>query len=93
MADLSNVFTITANTWVKVVNGSKTATIYRSKKDATYYAMLQSLVGDTPTGTPGSNTTAKKIFLNGIVEELNSSVDAYVWLRCAPDQVGNVIVT
>lgn len=93
MANKRTVFDITADTWVEVVNGETSASILRSKKDVTYYSMSFDDDTSVPTGLPSANPTAEKMFVESIREPLSDSALTYIWVRCAPEQVGRVIVT
>ncbi len=93
MADKRTVFTITANTWVRVVNGATAAKIRMIKSTVSYYSMAFTTGGETPTGDIPANPTAEKVFIKDIDEPVTDSAAVYLWLRCGPDQVGSVIVT
>lgn len=92
MANKRTVYSIPANTWVKVVNGKMAARIFKSNVSPTYYSMLY----DDAVSTPVDGTipaTAEKMFMDGNVEVLSDSVVVYLWVACAEDQTGTVVVT
>lgn len=95
MADKRTVFPIPANTWVRVVNGATAANIYKKITTVNYYSAAFTLAGDTPVDQSVFDTaTAEKIFIDKPFNEpVGDSAAVYVWLRCAPDKVGSVIVT
>jgi len=92
MSDKRTVFEIPENEWVKVVNGLKNAKIVRSEIGPSYFSMAYDSITDIPTNGILYDT-AEKMFESGnemIVEDLN---EVYVWVSCAKDQAGRVIVT
>lgn len=94
MADKRTLYTITADTWVKIIDGEVSASVYQKKTDVTYYSMSYDDSGDTPADVdPSTIDTAEKMFRDGSREQLDDSALTYVWVRCAPGQVGAVIVT
>lgn len=95
MADKRTVYNITADTWVLILPaGATAAKIYKSKDDVTYYSMVGTLVTDVPTGAPSANSTAEKMsFDAGNNHFVSDSAPVFMWVRCAPGQVGRLIVT
>lgn len=96
MADKRTVFPIPANTWVKIINGSTAAKIYKSKTDVTYFSFTGTASGDTPSGTILNTPTAEKMFMevgSKYNEILTDSAVVYMWVRCDVDEVGSLIVT
>lgn len=94
MADKRSVFNIPANTWVKVINGATAAKIRKGASIVNYYSMAFDSGADTPIDQSVFDTeTAEKIFVKDIDEVVSDSAAVYTWLRCAPDEVGSVIVT
>ena len=74
MADLRENFPIPANTWVKVLSASLSATIYKEKSTSEYMSLLYS--ADVGTDDPNAlfpltatanqtPPTSQKIFLDG----------------------------
>lgn len=96
MANKRTVFPITANTWVKIIDGSTAAKIYRSNTNVTYNSFVGTASGDTPTGTVLANSTSEKMFMeegSKYNEVLADSAAVYMWVQCDPDEVGELIVT
>jgi hypothetical protein len=96
MANKRTVFPIPANAWTRVVNGATAAKLHKSKQDVTYYSMTYTAGTDTPTGTIASNPTAEKMFTDSgdpLNEFVSDAAAVYLWVRCAEDEVGSIIVT
>ena len=94
MADKRTVVAITADTWVEIINGAKTAKIKEKISNVSYYSMVFDNNADVPADVaPSAAATAEKIFESGNTEILNDAALTYVWLRCSPGEVGSVIVT
>ena len=105
MADLRTNFPIPANTWVKVLSGSLSATIYKEKSTPEYMSLLYGAdVGtddpntllplDFPTSKDNQTPpTSQKIFSDGLIEEHASSVATYYWIACKSGKAGSVVAT
>ena len=94
MADKRTHYPIPADTWTKIIDGEVSASVYQEKTDVTYYSMSYDDSGDTPADVaPSTIDTAEKMFRDGSREQLDDSVLTYIWVRCAPGEVGSLIVT
>jgi hypothetical protein len=96
MANKRTVFPIPANTWVKVLDGATAAKLHKNKQDATYYSFVGTAAGDTPATTIPNTPTKEKMFTNNgdpLNEFVSDSAAVYMWVRCAEDEVGSIIVT
>lgn len=94
MANKRTAYTITADLWVRVINGKSSAKI-RKKTTATYYCMEFDDAGDTPPDqNPQTIDTAEKMFLgNDLDDFIQDSAPVYFWVRCLPGETGKVVVT
>ena len=102
MADKRTNFTIPANTWVKVLSGKTSATIYKQSATPEYMSLLYN--ADVGTNDPNalfpltattnqSPPTSQKIFIDGIIEEFSDPELTYYWIACKSGKAGSVIVT
>ena len=102
MADKRTNFAIPANTWVRVLQGGTSATMYKEKTTSEYMSLIYS----ADVGTDDPNTlfplmdttnqappTSQLMFSDGLIEEFADSVNTYYWVACKSGKMGSVIVT
>lgn len=102
MADKRTNFPIPANTWVRVLQGKTSATIYKETLTSDY----MSLMYDADVGTDDPNTlfpltattnqkppTSQKIFLDGLIEEFSDPAVTFFWIACKSGKAGSVVAT
>ncbi len=96
MADKRTVFPIPADTWVRVINGATTDTIYKENIIPVYVSMIFDDAVSAPTNGV-IPATAEAMFRNTgeeVVEPASDSAAIYVWVACAKAGVaGSVTVT
>lgn len=96
MADKRTVFAIPADTWVRVINGATTGTIYKKNIIPVYVSMIFDDAGDTPVDGV-IPATAEVMFRNTgeeFIEPTSDSAAIYVWVACARAGVsGSVTAT
>ena len=95
MADKRTVFDITADTWVKVIDGATAAKIYQKKTSVTYYSMVGTAGTDIPADTePANLPTAERMGFDQFDNHFVSDSSAvYMWVRCSPGETGQLTVT
>ncbi len=102
MADKRTNFPIPANTWVRVLQGSNSATMYKEKSTSIYMSLIYNAdVGtDDPNAlfpltstTNQAPATSQLMFSDGLIEEFADPVPTFYWVACKAGKSGSIIVT
>ena len=70
MANKRTVYDITADAWIKIIDGETAAKIHKSKTDVTYFSFAGTASGDTPSDTIILTPTAEKMFMESGSESI-----------------------